>query len=101
MKVCPSCGYKDQAAFCKHCGAQMVSEERAEFLQTPGYTGITVPPPTATEGRKVSELTPGEDFDEIGFDSEGSSSWGGVGIVVLIVVVVAVWVVARVTGANP
>lgn len=101
MKVCPSCGYKDQAAFCKHCGAQMVSEERAEFLQTPGFTGITVPPPTATEGRKVTDLAPGDEFDDSVLEAEAGNSWGGVGVVVLIVVVIGVWILARLTGANP
>ena len=61
---CPSCGYEDDAKFCKQCGAPMVSEQKAEFVGAPRYTGITIPPPTAVEGFKA------DDIDELGLHED-------------------------------
>ena len=72
---CPSCGYEDEARFCKQCGAPMVTDQKAEYIGAPKYTGITIPPPTASEGFKA------EDIDELGLhdDEPGMGGPGGLG----------------------
>lgn len=99
MLTCPSCGFKEDAKFCKHCGAVMVSEVRANYLETPQFTGVTIPPPTAEQGFTADDLDEvgieGRDFgdDETG---EGKESWFGIGMIVLLVVVLVAWAVTRV-----
>lgn len=100
MLTCPSCGYKDEAKFCKHCGAVMVSEVRANYLETPQFTGVTIPPPTAEQGFTADDLEEvgleGRDFgdDE---HAEGKDSYFGIGMIVLLVVVLVAWAISRAT----
>lgn len=102
MMTCPSCGYKEDTKFCKHCGALMVSEAKANYLQTPQYTGVTIPPPTATEGFKAN------DIDEVGLEGrdfgdeshEGKDSWFGIGLILFLVVVLVAWAAARMSGGH-
>ncbi|MBM3268743.1 MAG: zinc ribbon domain-containing protein [Candidatus Sericytochromatia bacterium] len=62
---CPSCGFEEDAAkYCKQCGAPMVSDKKAEYMGVPQYTGITISPPTASQGLKV------EDIEEVGLHDE-------------------------------
>lgn len=102
MMICPSCGYNENAKFCKHCGAVMVSEAKANYLQTPQYTGVTIPPPSAQEGFKAA------DIDEIGVEgsdfgdesSEGKDSWFGLILIGVLVVILVAWGIARVSGGQ-
>lgn len=104
MMTCPSCGYKEDTKFCKHCGALMVSEAKANYLQTPQFTGITIPPPTATEGFKANDLdalgTEDRDFGDDEHGEGGKDSWFGIGMVLVLVVILIAWGVARATGSN-
>lgn len=51
----------------------MVSGKKADFLGTPQFTGVTIPPPTATEGFKA------EDIDTLGSEEEGYGDFEGEG----------------------
>lgn len=102
MMICPSCGFKEDAKFCKHCGAVMVTEAKANYLQAPQYTGVTIPPPSAQEGFKAEDIdelgVEGSDFgDEAG---EGKDSWFGIGLILVLVVVLVAWGIARVSGSH-
>lgn len=102
MMICPTCGFKENAKFCKHCGAVMVSEAKANYLQAPQYTGVTIPPPSAQEGFKAA------DIDEVGIEgtdfgdesSEGKESWFGIGLILFLVVVLVAWGVMRASGNS-
>lgn len=102
MMICPTCGFKENAKFCKHCGAVMVSEAKANYLQAPQYTGVTIPPPSAQEGFKAA------DIDEVGLEgtdfgdesSEGKESWFGIGLILFLVVVLVAWGVMRASGNS-
>lgn len=83
---CPSCGFTDEGKFCKHCGAPLVSEATAAHVGAPAFTGVHIPPPTATEGFKAER-----DLEVVGLegDEEGSEeSWNGSFGVILIVMIV-------------
>jgi hypothetical protein len=101
MLTCPSCGYKDTAKFCKHCGAVMVSEEKAAYMQAPQFSGVTIPPPTASEGFKADDLEEvgleGRDFGEE--ESEGNS-WMGIGLIVVLAVILIAWGISRASGVH-
>lgn len=98
--ICPSCGYNEDSKFCKHCGAPMVTESKANYLGTPQFTGITIPPPSASEGFKADDLEAvgleGRDFDDP--ESESKDSWFGVVLIGLLVVGLIAWGVSRVSG---
>jgi hypothetical protein len=102
MMTCPSCGYQEDTKFCKHCGAQMVSEAKANYLQAPQYTGVTIPPPTATQGFTA------DDIDEVGLEGrdfgddsdEGKGAWFNIGLIVVLVVVLVAWAIARMSGTH-
>lgn len=102
MMTCPSCGFKEAAKFCKHCGAVMVSEAKANYLQTPQYTGVTIPPPTASEGFKAADLDElgleGRDFGDEGHESK--DSWMGIGLIVVLAVILIAWGISRASGMH-
>lgn len=101
MMTCPSCGYKEATKFCKHCGALMVSEAKANYLQTPQYTGVTIPPPTASEGFKAADIDEvGLEGRDFGDESTEGHSWMGVGMIGILVVILIAWAVARVSGTH-
>lgn len=96
---CPSCGYEDQAKFCKKCGAPLVSDQKADFVGAPKYTGVTIPPPTAVEGFKA------DDIDELGLREtdphlaelgpQGGESFSNTfGMLMIVVLVVAIAIFA-------
>ena len=74
---CPSCGFEENAAkYCKQCGAPMISESKAAYVGTPKYTGITISPPTASQGLSV------DDLEEVGLhenDPHLQGEMGGAG----------------------
>jgi hypothetical protein len=94
---CPSCGFEEDAAkYCKQCGAPMISDKKAEWLGTPQYTGITISPPTASQGLRV------EDLEEVGLHeddphmasgeptgSAGSEAGNSFGVFLIMAIVVA------------
>ncbi len=99
--ICPSCGYSDESQFCKHCGAPMVTGKKADFLGTPKFTGVTIPPATATEGFKA------EDIEGIGNEEgmmeegmEGESIGNSFGIMMVVVIVVALILFAIKMSGN-
>ena len=98
--ICPSCGFNEDSKFCKHCGAPMVSESKANFLGTPQFTGITIPPPSASEGFKADDLDAVglEDGDFHDPSSESKDSWFGVVLVGIMVVALIAWGISRVTA---
>lgn len=98
--ICPSCGYSENSKFCKHCGAPMVTESKANYLGTPQFTGITIPPPSASEGLKADDLEAlgGEERDFDDPDSESNESWFGLVLVGIIVVALIAWGVSRVAA---
>jgi hypothetical protein len=57
----------------------MVTEKKADFLGTPQFTGVTIPPPTATEGFKAEDIetlgTEEEGFEGIEGEGTGGESW--------------------------
>jgi hypothetical protein len=99
---CPSCGFEEGAAkYCKQCGAPMISDQKADYIGVPQYTGITISPPTASQGLKV------EDLEEVGLHEDdphmaslepmgGSSSESGnsFGIFLIMAIVVALVIFA-------
>lgn len=102
MMICPTCGFKENAKFCKHCGAVMVSEAKANYLQAPQYTGVTIPPPSAQEGFKAADIdTVGIEGQDFGDESaEGKDSYFGVILILVLVVALGAWGIARVTGGQ-
>jgi hypothetical protein len=78
----------------------MVTESKANYLGTPQFTGITIPPPSASEGFKADDLDAvgleGRDFDDP--DSESKDSWFGLVMVGVIVVALIAWGVSRVAA---
>ncbi len=98
--ICPSCGFSENSKFCKHCGAPMVTESKANYLGTPQFTGITIPPPSASEGFKADDLDEvgleGRDFDDP--EHESKDSWFGLVMVGVIVVALIAWGVSRVAA---
>ncbi|MBM3258730.1 MAG: hypothetical protein FJY99_03165 [Candidatus Sericytochromatia bacterium] len=101
--ICPSCGFKDEGRFCKHCGAPLVAEDVASHRQAPRHAGITLPPPSAEEGFKAEQMvddgTPlGE---EIPTEPEGAHGQGnsfGLFLVMLLVVAFVAFAVKMVGG---
>ncbi len=100
--ICPSCGFNEESKFCKHCGAPMVTENKASYLGTPQFTGITIPPPSASEGFKADDLDEvgleGRDFDDP--DGENKESWFGLVLIGIIVVALIAWGVTRVSAGS-
>jgi hypothetical protein len=78
----------------------MVTETKANYLGTPQFTGITIPPPSASEGFKAEDIDEvgleGRDFDDP--DSESKDSWFGLVLVGIIVVALIAWGVSRVSA---
>lgn len=109
---CPSCGFEESAAkYCKQCGAPMITDKKAEYVGAPQYTGITISPPTASQGLKVEDLEElglAEDDPHLG-SSEimgGASSETGnsFGVFLIMAIVVALLIFAvqmfRQTGGG-
>jgi hypothetical protein len=95
MMKCPSCGFEeDKAKYCKQCGAPMVTDKKAEYIGVPQYTGITISPPTASQGLKVEDLEETDLLDdprmqgnpELGTVGGGENSFG---IFLIMAIVVA------------
>ena len=78
----------------------MVSESKANYLGTPQFTGITIPPPSASEGFKADDLDAVgiEDGDFHDPSSESKDSWFGVVLVGIMVVALIAWGISRVTA---
>lgn len=101
---CPSCGFEDEGRFCKQCGSPLVSEAKANYLGTPKYTGITIPPPSASQGFTA------DDIEEIGLHDDdphmasgemsgGAESTGnsfGIFMIMILVVAILIFVVKMV-----
>ncbi|HBN10114.1 MAG TPA: hypothetical protein DD435_16235 [Cyanobacteria bacterium UBA8530] len=79
----------------------MVTGKKADFLGTPKFTGVTIPPATATEGFKA------EDIEGIGNEEgmmeegmEGESIGNSFGIMMVVVIVVALILFAIKMSGN-
>lgn len=98
--ICPSCGFSENSKFCKHCGAPMVTETKANYLGAPQFTGVTIPPPSASEGFKADDLealgTEEGSFDDPA--SESSNDWTGLILIGIVVVALVAWGVSRTAG---
>ncbi|MEB3205297.1 MAG: hypothetical protein VKP57_11440 [Candidatus Sericytochromatia bacterium] len=102
--ICPSCGFKDEGRFCKHCGAPLVAEDVASHRQAPRHAGITLPPPSAEEGFKAEQMvddgTPlGEVIPTEPEGSEGQGNSFGLFLVMLLVIAFVAFVV-KMAGGN-
>ncbi|MBU6427791.1 MAG: hypothetical protein KGR26_02150 [Cyanobacteria bacterium REEB65] len=76
----------------------MVTEQKAEYVGAPKYTGITIPPPTASEGFKaedIEELGLHEDDNRLvgseGADPESMGNSFGMLLIVVLVVAIAIF----------
>lgn len=81
----------------------MVSEKKADYLGAPKFTGVTIPPPTATEGFKADDIESlGSEEGMEGLEGmEGEESIGNsFGILLVIVIVGALILFAIKMGGN-
>lgn len=103
--ICPSCGFKDEGRFCKHCGAPLVAEEVANHRQAPRHAGITLPPPSAEEGFKAEQMVddgsplPGQDVPAEPGGAEGQGNSFGLFLVMLLVIAFVAFAV-KMAGGN-
>lgn len=79
----------------------MVSEKKADYLGAPKFTGVTIPPPTATEGFKADDIESLGSEEGMEEGMEGEESIGNsFGILLVIVIVGALILFAIKMGGN-